>query len=112
MATTKDKIIVGATYSVAYECYEPSDSANSFTRTPLNPTSGTVKMLDVQTQQFVQLGATTDEDDATIDGNVISYTVPSSKTQTEGDYKLFTTAVFADGQIVTESRAFKILPMS
>lgn len=108
MPVVKDRIYIGDTYPVAYECYEPQTNGTQYSRTPKNPVSVTARLWSVQEQAFVRLGVATDDASGFVDQNVAEYTVPSSKTGTAGDYKLFVTITFDDGQVVTEIRQFKI----
>lgn len=116
MPTIKDKIVIGSTYSVKYECLEPgSDVHNPWAsgRTPKNPTSATVDLWDVGNQVYVPLGtAGAQSTTAQIDGNIVSYTLPSYEVTAEGDYKLIISVTFADGQIVRDIRPFKVTAIS
>lgn len=116
MPTVKDKIVIGSTYSVKYECLEPSDDAAnpfSYTKTPKNPTSATADLWNVTTQSYVPLGpANAQSAPAQITGNVVTYTLPAYEVTEEGDYKLVITVNFADGQIVRDIRPFKAIAIT
>lgn len=116
MPTIKDKIVIGSTYSVKYECLLPADDSDNpfaFQRSPKNPTSATAELWDVQTQSYIPLGAAgAQATAATVTGNVVSYTLPSYEITTAGDYKLLITVTFPDGQIVRDVRPFKVLEVS
>jgi hypothetical protein len=113
MATNeKERIFTGDTYAVAFECLEPqAEGVNTFEfgRAPITPTDTEVTLWDVQSQALVNIGpGGTDTDTATITDNQVSYLLDGSFTQTVGDYKMFVTAIFADGQRVTEKYQFKV----
>ena len=111
MAVVKDRIIVGNSYSVKYQCVEPT-ADGSYEDTEIIPSSAYVELWDVQDGDFITLGAIGPNGvgaNATIAGNEITYTVPTSATATAGDYKLFVTAVFSGSRTVTEVREFKVL---
>jgi len=116
MPTIKDKIVLGSTYSVKYECLEPpDDDTNPFAyqRAPKNPTSATAELWNVQTQAYVPLGASgAQATAASIAGNVVSYTLPADEIVEAGDYKLCISVHFADGQIVRDVRPFKVVEVS
>jgi hypothetical protein len=106
----KDRIYAGNTFALAYESLEPS-SDGGFIETPMPPVSAYAEMWDVQNQEFIDLGVVGPNGvgaACTVEGNVISFTVPTSATGEAGDFRLFTTAVYADGQEVTEVHEFKI----
>lgn len=110
MAVKKDRIIVGNTYSVAYECVEPpADGVGD--DLPLTPTSAYVELWSVETEQYIPLGTVGPNGvgaAATVVGNIVSYTVPSTKTTVAGDYKLYVTAIFSGSRVVTELRDFRV----
>ena len=87
---------------------------------PATPLSAHVRLLDRQTGQFIDIGGAGDDTaDATITpatgttwsdkGAIVKYTLPAEFTEESGDFTLLTTAVFADGVILTEDRVFKVL---
>lgn len=116
MPTIKDKIVIGSTYSVKYECLEPGDDAHqpwAAGRTPKNPTSATADLWDVGNQTYIPLGtAGAQSANAQISGNIVSYTLPAYEITEEGDYKLIISVTFADGQIVRDIRPFKVVAIS
>lgn len=113
MPTIKDRVYVGNTYAVAFDCYEPQQTTNQTQlysgKTPKNPDSAFAQLWDVQNQEFIEIGpnaATTDS--CVIQGNTVYYTVASTALAVAGDYKIFVTIAFPDGQVVTESRTVKV----
>lgn len=116
MPTIKDKIVLGSTYSVKYECLEPPDDDSqpfAYQRTAKNPTSATAELWNVQTQTYTPLGTNgAQATAAVIAGNVVSYTLPAYEITEAGDYKLLITVNFADGQIVRDVRPFKVVEVS
>lgn len=116
MPTIKDKIVLGSTYSVKYECLEPGDDTENpwaSARTPKTPTGAIAELWDVGNQRYIPLGASLAQaTDAQVIGNVVSYTLPSYEITAEGDYKLIITVTFADGQIVRDVRPFKVVAIS
>lgn len=116
MPTIKDKIVIGSTYSVKYECLLPADDAEhpfAFQRSPKDPTSAVAKLWDVQTQAYIPLGAAgADATAATVTGNTVAYTLPAHEITQAGDYKLVISVTFPDGQVVTDIRPFKVLEVS
>ena len=112
---TNDKTIiwVGNTFPVEFECLEPvAEDENSFTfaYSAIFPSSAYVELWSVNDQALVNISAGADptQDPADIDGNVVSYILDGAYTQTSGDYKLFTTVIFPDGQEVCEVRQFRV----
>lgn len=116
MPTIKDKIMLGSTYSVKYECLEPGDDTDNpwaSARTPKNPTAVAVDLWDVGNQAYIPLGtAGAQSTTGQIDGNVVSYTLPAYEIMAEGDYKLIIKVTFADGQIAVDVRPFKVVAIS
>lgn len=116
MPTIKDKIVLGSTYSVKYECLEPPDDESNpfaYQRAAKNPSSATADLWNVQTQSYIPLGAAGAQSaTATISGNVVSYTLPAYEITEAGDYKLVITVNFSDGQIVRDIRPFKVVEVS
>lgn len=116
MPTIKDKIVIGSTYSVKYECLLPADDTENpfaFQRSPKNPTSAAAKLWDVQTQAYIPLGAAgAQETAATVDGNTVAYTLPAYEITQAGDYKLVIAVTFPDGQVVTDIRPFKVVEIA
>jgi len=116
MPTVKDKIVIGSTYAVRYECLLSADDSESpfaFQRTAKNPSSATAELWDVQNQAYIPLGAgSTQAATATIAGNVVTYTLPAHEITEAGDYKLIITVNFPDGQIVRDIRPFKAVEVS
>lgn len=116
MPTIKDRIVLGSTYSVKYECLEPASDTEqpfAFQRNKKNPTSATAKLWDVQTQSYIPLGtAGALPANATVTGNVVTYTLPAYEIETAGDYKLVISVTFPDGQVVTDIRPFKVVEVS
>lgn len=113
MATQKDKIIVGNSYSVAYECLEPS--VDELSTTALNPSSGYAELWDVQNGAFISLGTLGTNGvgaSVTIVDNIASYTVLGTKTTVAGDYKLYVTLFFSGSRTVTEVRPLKVIGIS
>lgn len=112
MPTIKDRVYVGNTYAVAFDCYEPQQTTNTNamyqSKTAKNPTSAIAELWDVQNQAFIQLGASTNSDTCVVQANTVYYTVAANKLAIAGDYKLFVTITFPDGQVVTESRTLKV----
>jgi hypothetical protein len=108
-----DKIEVwqGDTVPVAYECREPDpDDPHNTEGILVEPASATARLYDRSEGEFMDLGGVGDiTADATVDGAVIRYTVPSAFTQTPGDYVLYITAQFSDGNTLTEERRIKVL---
>jgi hypothetical protein len=116
MPTVKDKIVIGSTYAVRYECLLPADDATTpfaFQRGQKNPDSATAELWDVQEQDYVPLGpANAQSAAATVNGNIVTYTLPASRITEPGDYKLVITVNFPDGQIVRDIRPFKAVEVS
>lgn len=116
MPTVKDRIVIGSTYSVKYECLLPVDDTENpfaFQRSPKNPTAATAELWDVQIQEYIPLGpAGAQATTATVSGNTVSYTLPSYEITEPGDYKLLITVTFSDGQIVRDVRPFKVVEVS
>lgn len=116
MPTVKDKIVIGSTYAVRYECLLPADDSESpfaFQRGAKNPTSATAELWDVQEQEYIPLGAANAQAAAaTVSGNIVSYTLPAHEITVPGDYKLIITVNFPDGQIVRDIRPFKAVEVS
>lgn len=113
MATVKDRIQVHNTYTVRFASIEDSESA--FSKAAINPASAYAELWSVSTQQFIALGSLGPNSvgsAATIEDNIITFTVPKTATTVFGDYKLFVTAVYADGEEVTEMVPFKIMARS
>ena len=123
MPIEKEKIFQGDTLPVALECRKPNpDDPNDSRGLPATPTSATARVYDSLNEVFLFIGGGTDDTaDCTIvaqtgidpddKGAIVSYTVPSAFTAEAGDYKLFITAVFPDGAILTEDKAFKVLEL-
>lgn len=116
MPTIKDKIVIGSTYAVRYECLLPADDSDSpfaFQRAAKHPSSATAELWDVQEQEYIPLGAANAQAAAaTVQGNVVSYTLPAHEITVAGDYKLIITVNFPDGQIVRDIRPFKAVEIS
>lgn len=114
MATNdKTNIWVGDTIPIEFECLEPvAEDENTFVfaTTPLYPSDAVVKVWSVNDQAFLDISAGADptEDAATITQNIISYVVSGDHTATSGDLKVFVTATFPDGQVVTEMRQYRV----
>ena len=114
MATNdKTNIWVGDTIPIEFECLEPvSEDENSFTfaTTRLFPSDATVQVWSVNDQALLNIGAGADPttDAATITQNIISYVVSGDHTTESGDLKVFVTATFPDGQVVTEMRQYRV----
>lgn len=113
-----DKITIytGDTLKVQYESLQADavDANNyGFTKSPAFPDSARAQVWDVTRQSFLEIGGTgIDFDDADVDNNIITYLLDGMFTAEEGSYKIFITAIYPDGQEVTEMRAFKIAPRS
>lgn len=116
MPTVKEKIVIGSTFSVKYECLEPGDETDNpwaSARTPKPPTAATAELFDVGNQVYIPLGtAGAQAVDAQVDGNVVSYTLPAYEITAEGDYKLIISVTFPDGQIARDIRPFKVTAIS
>lgn len=116
MPTVKDKIVIGSTYAVRYECLLPADDSENpfaFQRPVKNPSSASADLWDVQNQAYIPLGpAAAQSAAATVSGNVVSYTLPANEITEPGDYKLIITVNFPDGQIVRDIRPFKAVEIS
>lgn len=113
MATNnKDAIRVGDTYAASFECLAPtSEDPNSFQfwKEAVNPTDTEVQLWSVTEQEYLLIGpGDTDTDTATVTDNIVSYLVAGEHTQVTGDYKLYITAIFSDGQRVTEEYLYKV----
>jgi hypothetical protein len=113
-----DKITIytGDTLKVQYESLQadPTD-ANSygFTKTEALPDSARAQVWDVTRQEFLEIGGVgTTFAPADVEDHIITYLLEGDFTVQEGSYKIFITAVYPDGQEVTEMRAFKIAPRS
>lgn len=110
MATQKDKILVGDTYAVSFIAERPSSDGLSWIETAVQ--SAYVELWDNQASAYVSLGVIGPSGvgvAATIDDSLISYILPADKTTVASDYKLYITGIFADSQIITELRQFKVL---
>lgn len=106
---------------MAYECRQPDeDDPRNTGGLPATPDSAYVRLLNRQTGEFVEIGGVGDDTvPAQIDpatgttardkGAIIRYTLPAEFTAQAGDFTLLTTAVFADGAVLTEDRIFKVL---
>lgn len=116
MPTVKDKIVIGSTYAVRYECLLPADDTDSpfaFQRSAKNPSTATADLWDVQEQEYIPLGpGSARSATATIQGNVVTYTLPAHEVTQPGDYKLIITVNFPDGQTVRDIRPFKAVEVS
>src|SRR6478735_41912 len=106
-----DKITIytGDTLKVQYESLQadPTD-ANSygFTKSVALPDSARAQVWDVTRQDFLEIGGTgIDFAAADVEDNIITYLLDGEFTTDEGSYKIFITAVYPDGQEVTEMRA-------
>lgn len=109
----KSHILTGDTFAVSFEALEPvaeDENSFAFARTPINPTSAVAKLWSVNDQAYLSIGSTGDltEAAANVSANIVSYTVSGTHTTTAGDYKLFISVTFPDGQIVSEVRQFRV----
>lgn len=94
----KDEIIyVGNTYSLAYLSQLPDG-------TPFNPSNAYAELVEYASQEFIEIGMLGNNGSGAackIEGNQISFTLSASHTQNPMRYKLFVTAVYNDGQTVS-----------
>ena len=111
-----DKIVIftGDTLKVQYESLqadpEDADSYN-FNKTIAEVDSAFAQVWDVTNQAFLPIGGEdVFEAAADVDMNIVTYTLPGTFTVTSGSYKIFITAVYPDGQKVTDMRSFKVSP--
>lgn len=111
----KINIYVGDSFAVLYEIRQlnpnnkmqpegvPADPLTAFVRCK-NDSSDELFLLtgtEAEAPMLVEL-ATADR------GAYISYTLPPTFTDTPGNYELFVTATFADGDVVTQNRRFTV----
>lgn len=103
---------LGDTIKRKVDCYaevdEADDSAMVFGRISVDPMTAYAKLWSDDSQDWIQLGATTDEDDCTIVDNSIEYLVTADKFPTAGQYQLIIGAVFPDGQVKQQVWRFKV----
>ncbi len=116
-----DKIIIftGDTFKVTYESLQPGtadvyDPNNyGFEKVPALPDSAFAQVWDITSQAYLELGGVgIDQAEADVDQHKVSFTLDEAFTQNSGSYKIYITAVYPDGQKVTEMRAFKVSPRS
>ena len=111
-----DKFIIfqGDAFRVRYESLEadPLDTNGyNFTKSEYIPDSAYVQVWNVTAQAFLELdGPDSDRAEADVDDNIISFLLESQFTQQTGSYKMFVTAVYPDGQEVTQMQTIKVSP--
>lgn len=117
---TKDRIYSGDTLPVAYECRKPNeDDPNDSRGLPVTPISAIARVFNSTLGLFLEIGGVgVDFEPCTIEvqegltasdrGGVVRYTVEAVNTMEPGDYTLFITSTFGDGNVLTENRRYKI----
>lgn len=122
MATVdKDRILVGDTYLVKYSCWKRRNARGYRTANDLAvgpdstaardayaPLMAEVQLWSVRDQLFVPLDGTNTTAVASIDANVASYLITEDHFAVDGDFKVFMTCTFPDGQVITQARSFQV----
>jgi len=120
--TTKN-LYLGDSFMVRYRCWRNRSVQQARTqfggteatlaRDPLQPVFATVRLVNFETNETIPLGDLgVVEGSATIDGNELSFTIPSSKLSVEGTYRVYTRIMVDHEQVKTEVIQFRVLAIS
>lgn len=114
----KPTLYVGDSFAVIYEVRQ-FDPANKLRPegTPTDPLTAFVRCKNDASDDLFLLDGTNEEVAMLIEpstseyGAFLTYTLPSVFTDTPGNYELFITATFSDGDVVTQNRRFTVRPL-
>lgn len=113
---TKPKIFVGDSFAVLYEVRQlDPDNKMRPEGTPIDPLTAFVRCKNDSAEDLFLLTGTEEEAPMEIEpstanrGALISYTLPAIFTDTPGNYEMFITATFTDGDVVTQNRRFQVM---
>lgn len=117
----KQNIFIGDTFTALLECRQPDlDDPRNNKGLPATPVIATAKIRNKFDEVFLPIGGpgvfedtvpiTPQTGNTTNDrGAFLKYTVDTAFTTTTGDYVLFITAEYLDGEVVTEDIRYKII---
>ena len=97
-------IFVGDTMPLVVLWFLPSDT-NQHQFEDAMVSRATVKLIRHAGRSLI-----IDNEDADVDGNKTSYTIPRTITQEAGIYSAYVTAEFNDGNVVTQKLEFEVRP--
>lgn len=112
----KDRIYPGDSLPLVYECQLATPDGYQVPATPL---SAFARILNKNTGDFLIIGpvgvsgnpeaAVTITPETAGRGAILTYIVSDEVTNVAGNYKVFITAVFADGTVLTEDRDIRVM---